>query len=51
MNSSCNDFDPCWLPGGRIAFLSERRGGYLRCSAARPLMTFTLYSMKPDGST
>jgi hypothetical protein len=50
MNSSFNDFDPCWLPGGRIAFLSERRGGYLRCSGARPLMTATLYSMKPDGS-
>ena len=50
MDSSCNDFDPCWLPGGRIAFLSERRGGYLRCSAARPLMTYTLYSMKTDGS-
>ena len=50
MNSSCNDFDPCWLPDGRIAFLSERRGGYLRCSAGRPLMTFTLWSMKPDGS-
>jgi len=50
MNSSCNDFDPCWLPDGRIAFLSERRGGYLRCSGARPLMTFTLHSMKPDGS-
>ncbi|MCX6997056.1 MAG: hypothetical protein NTV49_08200 [Kiritimatiellaeota bacterium] len=50
MNSSFNDFDPCWLPGGRIAFLSERRGGYLRCSGARPLMTYTLYSMKPDGS-
>jgi hypothetical protein len=50
MNSSFNDFDPCWLPGGRIAFVSERRGGYLRCSAARPLMTFTLYSMNADGS-
>ncbi|MCF7734239.1 MAG: hypothetical protein K9N23_21330 [Akkermansiaceae bacterium] len=50
MNSSFNDFDPCWLPGGRIAFLSERRGGYLRCSGARPLMTFTLYSMNADGS-
>jgi hypothetical protein len=50
MDSSCNDFDPCWLPGGRIAFLSERRGGYLRCSGARPLMTYTLYSMKPDGT-
>jgi hypothetical protein len=50
MDSSFNDFDPCWLPDGRIAFLSERRGGYLRCSAARPLMTFTLYSMKSDGT-
>ena len=39
INSSCNDFDPCWLPDGRIAFLSERRGGYVRCSGARPLMT------------
>jgi len=26
-----NDFDPCYLPGGRIVFVSERRGGYLRC--------------------
>lgn len=26
-----NDFDPCWLPDGRIAFVSERRGGYIRC--------------------
>ena len=50
MNSSFNDFDPCWLPDGRIAFLSERRGGYLRCSSSRPLMTATLHSMKPDGS-
>jgi hypothetical protein len=49
-NSSFNDFDPCWLPDGRIAFLSERRGGYLRCSAARPLMTYTLCSMKSDGT-
>ena len=26
-----NDFDPRWLPSGRIALVSERRGGYLRC--------------------
>ena len=26
-----NDFDPCWLPNGRLAFICERRGGYLRC--------------------
>ena len=23
-----NDFDPCFLPNGRIVFVSERRGGY-----------------------
>lgn len=44
-----NDFDPCLLPGGRIAFISERRGGYLRCGL-RPNPTFTLHSMRADGS-
>ncbi len=43
-----NDFDPCVLPGGRIAFISERRGGYLRCGRHCP--TYTLHSMEPDGS-
>jgi hypothetical protein len=43
-----NDFDPCWMPNGRIVFISERRGGYLRCGRACP--TYTLYDMKPDGS-
>jgi len=43
-----NDFDPCWLPNGRIAFISERRGGYLRCGRTCP--TYTLYDMNPDGS-
>ena len=33
----------------RIAFISERRGGFLRCGA-RPNPTFTLYGMMPDGS-
>ena len=42
-----NDFDPCWLPNGRMAFISERRGGYLRCGRACP--TFTLFDMKVDG--
>lgn len=45
---SFNDFDPCWLPSGRIAFISERRGGYLRCGRACP--TFTLFDMEADGS-
>lgn len=43
-----NDFDPCVLPNGRVAFISERRGGYLRCGRACP--SYTVYDMKPDGS-
>jgi hypothetical protein len=42
-----NDFDPCWLPSGRIAFISERRGGYLRCGRVCP--TYTVYDMDADG--
>jgi hypothetical protein len=44
-----NDFSPCWLPSGRIVFVSERRGGYGRCHL-RPVPTYTLFSMKADGS-
>jgi hypothetical protein len=44
-----NDFDPCWLPNGRIAFISERRGGYLRCGL-RPNPTYTMHGMRADGS-
>ena len=43
-----NDFDPCWLPNGRIAFISERRGGYLRCGRVCP--TYTLHDLNADGS-
>jgi hypothetical protein len=45
-----DDFDPCWLPGdNRIVFLSTRRGGYGRCHP-RPVPSYTLCSMKNDGS-
>jgi hypothetical protein len=44
-----NDFDPCVLPNGRIAFISERRGGYGRCHG-RPVPSYTLHSMNYDGS-
>ncbi len=44
-----NDFDPCWLPNGRLVFISERRGGFGRCHG-RPVPTFTLHTMFPDGS-
>jgi hypothetical protein len=43
-----NDFDPCWLPNGRLAFISERRGGYLRCGRVCP--TYTLFDMAADGT-
>jgi hypothetical protein len=43
-----NDFDPCWMPSGRIALTSERRGGYLRCGRTCP--TFTVFDMADDGS-
>jgi len=42
-----NDFDPCALPDGRVAFISERRGGYLRCGRACP--NYNLYDMAPGG--
>jgi len=44
-----NDFDPCYLPSGRIIFISERRGGFGRCHG-RPVPSFTLHSMNWDGS-
>ena len=47
-DGSWNDFDPCFLPSGRIVFISERRGGYLRCGRHCPV--YTMFSMRPDGS-
>ncbi|MBI4661528.1 MAG: hypothetical protein HY735_22120 [Verrucomicrobia bacterium] len=46
-DGSWNDFDPCFLPDGRIAFISERRGGYLRCGRHCP--TYTMFGMAADG--
>jgi hypothetical protein len=43
-----NDFSPCFTPAGRIAFISERRGGYLRCGRECP--NFTLFDMADDGT-
>ena len=47
-DGATDDFDPCFLPSGRIAFVSMRRGGYLRCGRHCPV--YTLHSMQPDGS-
>ncbi|MEE8451317.1 MAG: hypothetical protein V3R99_05355, partial [Thermoguttaceae bacterium] len=47
-DGTADDFDPCFLPNGRIVFVSERRGGYLRCGRHCPV--YTMFSMEPDGS-
>ena len=49
-----NDFDPCWLPNGKIAFISDRRGGFGRChmtaDGGAPWFTYTLHRMDANGS-
>ena len=45
-----DDFDPCPLPSGRIAFTSTRRGGVGRCVLTPQSLTYTLHSAEPDGS-
>ncbi|MCY2995230.1 MAG: hypothetical protein NTY19_46315 [Planctomycetota bacterium] len=45
-----DDFDPCPLPDGGIAFMSTRRGGFGRChNPWEPLPTYTLHRMDPSG--
>ena len=45
-----DDFDPCPLPDGGIAFMSSRRGGYIRCASGfEPLPSCTLHRMDADG--
>ncbi|MBF0432552.1 MAG: hypothetical protein HQK83_14805 [Fibrobacteria bacterium] len=44
-----DDFDPVWLPNGRVVFISTRRGGLGRCHERR-VPSYVLHSMKPDGS-
>lgn len=44
-----NDFDPVFLPDGRIVFVSDRRGGYGRCHP-RTVPVYTLFMMNADGT-
>jgi hypothetical protein len=45
-----DDFDPCPLPDGGLAFMSTRRGGFARCNNAwEPCATYTLHRMDADG--
>ncbi|NWK55636.1 hypothetical protein HW115_08435 [Verrucomicrobiaceae bacterium N1E253] len=48
-DSGVDQFDPVWLPNGRIVFMSAGRFGYGRCHGRR-VPTFTMFSMKADGS-
>lgn len=46
-----DDFDPCPLPDGGLAFMSTRRGGFARCNNPwEPIPTYTLHRMEADGS-
>ena len=45
-----DDFDPCPLPDGGIAFMSTRRGTKLRCGGGSPETVFTLHRMEADGA-
>jgi hypothetical protein len=45
-----DDFDPCPLPDGGLAFMSIRRGGFIRCNNPwEPLPAYTLHRMDADG--
>jgi len=46
-NGKFNDFDPVFLPSGKIAFISDRRGGYLRCGRVCPV--YAMHGMDADG--
>ena len=45
-----DDFDPCPLPDGGVAFMSTRRGGFARCNNPwEPCASYTLHRMDADG--
>ncbi len=49
-NGPDDDFDPCSLPDGGIAFMSTRRGGFGRChNPWEPLPSYTLHRMDVSG--
>ncbi|MCP5522366.1 MAG: discoidin domain-containing protein [Verrucomicrobiales bacterium] len=45
-----DDFDPCPLPDGGIAFMSTRRGGKNRCGGGNPEAIHVLHRMDADGN-
>ncbi|MGB2823715.1 MAG: hypothetical protein WBF17_22225, partial [Phycisphaerae bacterium] len=43
------DFDPCYLPDGGIAFISTRSQQYGRCHGSRYVPSYVLYRADADG--
>lgn len=43
------DFDPCYLPDGGIAFVSTRNQGFGRCHGGRYTPSYVLYRCDADG--
>lgn len=46
-HGSCNNLDPCWLPDGGIAFISDRKPAYAYCWVTTSPV---LYRMQRDGT-
>lgn len=44
------DFDPCYLPDGGLAFISTRSQQYGRCHGSRYVPAYVLYRADADGS-
>ena len=44
------DFDPCYLPDGGIAFVSTRNQGFGRCHGGRYTPAYVLYRCDADGA-
>ncbi len=47
-DTNYNDYHPCWLPNGRIVFISDRRRMTVRCGGLEPCGS--MFSMASDGS-
>lgn len=45
-----DDFDPCPLPDGGVAFMSTRRGSKLRCGGGSPEVVCTLHRLDREGA-
>jgi mono/diheme cytochrome c family protein len=50
-NVEIEDFDPCYLPGGGIVFVSTRNQAFGRCHGGRYTPSYVLYRMDSDAST